>query len=257
MRGKLTYVLILCLAIAVAASLASVALAQSPPSFEVHHGLWGTSVYFKYWTVGETLTLTIDNLSTATSPDYETSVVAAEIPEDGDGFGLAIDYDVAPGDVVGVTDGSTTKSHMVTDIAVTSVEMAADVVRGTAAPGTEVLVYGDIAGEFSSFAAGDGTWTVDTSAELDIVPGTTGGAEQVDADGDSTVYDWEASTTLAELVDDMVADGRLPNAGVANSILKQAQRAPLEALTNHLASLVANAVIMQQTMDEILVMIAG
>lgn len=55
----------------------------------------------------------------------------------------------------------------------------------------------------------------------------------------------------------MVADGRLPKAGVVTSILRQAQRAPLGALTNHLMSLVADGVITQQTMDEILVMVGG
>lgn len=257
MRGKLISALILCLALAVAASLASVAMAQLPPSFEVHRGSWGPGVYFKNWTVGGTLALTIDDPATAASPDYATSVITEETQEGGDGFGIAIDYDVRPGDVVTVTDGPTTKDHTVTEIAVTSVDAAADVVRGTAVPVTEVSVYGDLAGEFSTSAAGDGTWMVDTSAELDIVPGTIGGAEQFDTDGDSTVYDWKAPTTLAELVDDMVADGRLPNAGVANSILRLAQSAPFKALTNHLTSLVTHDVITQQTMDEILVMIAG
>ena len=256
MRRKLTWALVLCLAVAVAAALASVAMAQVPKAFEVHRGTLN-GVFFKGWTAGDTLVLTIDDLATTPSPDYATSVLAEEPQEGLDGFGIGIDYDVRPGDVVTVTDGATTKSHTVTDVAVTSVDAAADVVRGTAVPGSEVFVYGEIAGEFSTFAAGDGTWMVDVSAELDIVPGTRVGAEQVDEDGDSTVYDWEAPMTLDDLLAGMVADGRLPSAGLANGIATQAQKAPLKALTNHLTSLVAHAVITQQTMDDILAMVAG
>jgi hypothetical protein len=313
----------------------------------------------------------------------------AEELEDGqdDGFGIGVDYDVRPGDVVTVTDGTTTKSHIVTDIAVTVVDTAADVVRGTATPGTELWVWAPGNNLWMS-AAGNGTWVVDFSvsddpdlAVLDILPGTSGGAEQFDADGDSTVYDWEAPrpegwqhnwatshdylfvedgmswadaeayavslgghlvtvndtaendwliatlgteyyigmndraiegtwvwasgepvtftgwlpgepndylgedaavienrppigwndvpdswgqfvvevgpTTLNELLADLVADGRLPNMGVAASIMKQAQKAPLKALTNHLKDLVRRNVITQQTMDQILAMVAG
>ena len=64
-------------------------------------------------------------------------------------------------------------------------------------------------------------------------------------------------TTVNELLDAMVADGALPNAGVANGIMKQAQKASLKALTNHLKDLVRRSVITQQTMDQILAMVAG
>ncbi len=169
----------------------------SLPAFEVHRGTWDV-VFFKGWTAGETLTLTIEDPATTESPDYETSVVAEEPQEGSDGFGIGVDYEVLPGDVVTVTDGSVTKSHTVTDVAVTEIDTAADVVHGTAAPGSELWMYAPGNYRLTS-AAVDGTWTVDFSvsvdpehAALDIVPGTTGGAEQFDADGDSTVYDWQA-----------------------------------------------------------------
>ena len=62
---------------------------------------------------------------------------------------------------------------------------------------------------------------------------------------------------LGDLLNDMVADGRIPNAGVANAIMKQVEKAPLKALTNHLSGLVRGGVITQQTMDQILAMVAG
>jgi photosystem II stability/assembly factor-like uncharacterized protein len=169
------------------------------PTFEVHRGAGGALVYFKGWTAGETLTLTIDDPATEDSPDYEATVVAEEYQWPDDGFGIGVDYDVKPGDVVTVTGETAAKSHTVTDIAVTAVDTRTDLVRGTAAPGIELQVYADAPGAFRwTSAAGGGAWVVDFSvsddpeqAALDIVPGTRGGAEQFDADGDSTVYDWE------------------------------------------------------------------
>ncbi len=162
------------------------------PAFEVHRDAERTLVYFQWWTAGETLALTIEDPTTPASPDFTTSIVAEEYPVGGDGFGRWFDYVVKPGDVVTVTDGITTKSHTVTAVAVISVDQAADVVRGTASPGTEVSLWNDAAGGFSTFAAGDGTWIVDLSAVLDIVPGTTGIAAQADEDGDSTNVGWQA-----------------------------------------------------------------
>lgn len=162
---------------------------MGPPAFEVHRGTW-PGVFFKGWTVGDTLELTID--------DYATTIIAEE-PEEGlDGFGIGIDYDIRPGDVVtvtDVTDGVTTKSHTVTAVAVTAVDIAADVAYGTALPGTDLTVYVPTT-ELWTSAADDGTWMADFSSFTDIVPGTSVSAEQYDSDGDSTVYDFEAPMTL-------------------------------------------------------------
>jgi hypothetical protein len=63
-------------------------------------------------------------------------------------------------------------------------------------------------------------------------------------------------TTLDGMVDGMVADGRLTH-GLASSIMKQAEKSPLRALTNHLNDLVRRGVITQLTMDQVLMMVAG
>ncbi len=69
-------------------------------------------------------------------------------------------------------------------------------VHGTAAAGSEVTVYSSEANRWFK-ADGSGNWTADFSTAgpeesvLDIVPGATGGAEQFDDDGDSTVIDWD------------------------------------------------------------------
>ena len=186
MRRKLTWALFLCLAVAVVATLATVAMAQEQEAFEVHRSTWD-GVYFKGWTAGDTLLLTIDDLATTPSPDYATSVLAEGPQEGGDGFGIGVDYDVRPGDVVTVTDVNTTKSHTVTDVAVTAADTVADVAYGTALPGTDLTVYVPTM-ELWTSAADDGAWMVDFSGFYDIVPGSSVSAEQLDADGDSTVY---------------------------------------------------------------------
>ena len=107
-------------------------------------------------------------------------------------------------------------------------------------PNSTVVVYTlDQYGEVT--ADGDGNWVAEFPADI----GTTGGAEQFDTDGDSTVYDWEVAEpmTLNELLADMVDDGRIPTEGLATSIGMQASKAPLKALSSHSADLVRHGVI--------------
>ena len=112
--------------------------AVPPPWFEVHTYPSGSPViYFGDWPAGETLLLTIDDPATKAAPDYATSAFVVDDPE---GFGLGIDYDVRAGNVVSVTDGWTTKSTTVAALTVSLVDTAADVVSGTAARGSAVLV---------------------------------------------------------------------------------------------------------------------
>ena len=49
----------------------------------------------------------------------------------------------------------------------------------------------------------------------------------------------------------------IPTAGIATSIRRQAQLAPLRALVNHLESLVSDGVITQGTADLILATVEG
>jgi hypothetical protein len=366
---------------------ATTAQAAGETAFEVHYAGEGeTGIFIKWWPAASTLTVTINDPATFQSPDYQTVFVAEET-EEGYGGGFNVEYEAKPGDVVIVTDGPTTKSHIVIDIRVISVKVDADQVLGTvAAPNSEVTVYTDAANRYFT-AESSGNWMADFSVAgpdeslFDIVPGTSGGAEQFDTDHDSTVYDWqvprpegwqhnpvnghaylyvgdgmtwadaeeyavslgghlvtindaaendwliatfgtqywmgmndiavegtwvwasgepvtytnwhvgepndiggedggvvsgpffgqwndeavdgaqafvvEVVPTLDQLLDDMVVDGRLPNEGVAISIMKQAEKVPLKALTNHLSDLVRRGVITQLTMDQVLVMVAG
>jgi hypothetical protein len=72
-------------------------------------------------------------------------------------------------------------------------------------------------------------------------------------DGEELLHVYNATpANLDELLDDMCASGAIPNRGIATSIRKQIARAPLEALENHLASLVFEGVLPRETADLIL-----
>ncbi len=153
------------------------------------------------WPLGETVTLTIDDPSTTVSPDYIDSqtVTSGPLGETVVSFELNGVFDVQPGHVVTLSNDTTTKTHIVRNLTVTSVALAADTVSGTAEPGSDVVVQiwapfphpirqevADPAGNWTaSFATpGDAPDEQDT---YDIRHGTNGQAGQFDAGGGTLV----------------------------------------------------------------------
>lgn len=101
----------------------------------------------------------------------------------------------------------------------------------------------------------NGNWAADFSTiGVDLISGMHVGAAVSEDDMDTTSADVDfiVPGTPSDMLAALVANGALPNEGVAQSIMVQAQKAPLKALTNHLADLVRPGVITQQTMDLIL-----
>lgn len=148
------------------------------------------------WPDGATVYLTVDDLTTARSPDYsDQGVMAVTTWEDPRTY-LRLEfaglYDLKPGDVVTVTDGATPRTHVVQDLAVTGVDEAADTVAGTADPGTMVEVWPHEGGPLrvKPFAGDDGTWLAAFAGLYDIVPGTGGRSQIVDGAGNATAVDW-------------------------------------------------------------------
>jgi hypothetical protein len=236
-------------------AVAGGAAAQEPerPAFWV--GLDFNGLSGEGWLVGGDVTVTADDPTTFKNPDI---TLVLPVDEGGGFHGDQVFAGLEPGWFITVADGVTIKTHTVRSISITGVDPATDIVRGSADPYSEVRVSEDH--DLAAYwveADAAGNWSADFSDDYDIVPGSIMRALRMDDDGDFTFVDWQVPTTLGELLDDMVADGRLPNEGVANSILKQAEKAPLKALTNHLKSLVNDGVIAQQTMDQILAMVAG
>ena len=382
MRRKLTWALVLCLTVLVAAALASVAMAQEPGPPVFHVGMDFDGIGGDGWPANVPVTVAADDPVTFESPDIVLSFTT-------DAEGVFNGYQVFPGLEPGwyftVTDGVTTKTHTTTDVSITDVNPATDIVRGTADPFSTVWCRpGGPHDPTGKFVEPDpfGEWRVDFSGDYDITPGTMVNVLDIDPDWDSTFVGWQVPrpegwqhnpatshdylfyggegmpwaeaeafaislgghlvtindaaendwliatfgteyfiglndmavegawvwasgepvtftrwlpgepndylgedfamiwnkppigwndvpgssnqlvvevgpTTLNELLADLVADGRLPNSGVAASIMNQAQKAPLKALTNHLKDLVRRSVITQQTMDQILAMVAG
>ncbi len=141
------------------------------------------------WPAGADLLVTIDDLATPLSPDYVGNAQVGQWGEfDMPDLG---GFDLAAGQLVTVTDGATTKTHVVTVLQVTGVDSDADTVSGTADPDSQVDVWVNDADVFRTVTAdAEGDWIADFSADYDIVPGSQGAADQRDDDSDGTSVDW-------------------------------------------------------------------
>ncbi len=149
--------------------------------------LWGND-----WLPAGQLTIKIGNPAV---PAYQTSVVA---DPSGNLNAPDIGYDIQVGDLVTVSDAEKTKSHTVTALAVTVLNVDADVVGGTAQPNAPVFVNLNApdGGRFRNVTAdGSGNWSADFSVAVgsqpqdqiwDLKPGDNGGVDEYDADGDGT-----------------------------------------------------------------------
>ncbi len=141
------------------------------------------------WAMPGVATVSIDDPGTVPNPDWTQDVPTAEWWGT---FNLdSIAYDIKPGDVVTVDDGTTAKTHTVTDVHVLGANIATEVVYGTASTGDVVYV-----GYFNSGWMGfvevpivGGEWAADFSVNdppIDLTLGMSGAANQPDADGDTT-----------------------------------------------------------------------
>jgi hypothetical protein len=168
------------------------------------------------WPDGATVTLEIDDPTNGAGVDYTDQATAHPSPDGPDfQFELAGTFDIQPGHEVSVSDGTTTKTHTVTALAVTHVDPDSDTVSGTAAPGSDVHVGGGPDPAFRLVQAdGAGNWTADFSVPgpgpgeadlLDIQDGECcGNAHQRDGDDDTTELLWQAPAIQVEPVFDQV-----------------------------------------------------
>ncbi len=112
---------------------------------------------------------------------------------DGNQYGLS--FPVAAAAQVTITDGTSTKDHTVTNLAVTGVDEVADTVTGTADPGDVIEVHGPGA-RLEVTADGSGAWTADFTGLIDLQPGDGGHAAEIDGDGDQTHAGWHVPDPL-------------------------------------------------------------
>jgi hypothetical protein len=107
--------------------------------------------------------------------------------------GFPEECDVVIGDTVRMTDGFTTREHVVQNLAVIGWDVFADTVRGTADEGAELVVWVHEHDESMVYpvAGGNGTWTADFASvpfDLDYLMG--GRAMIYDEMGNATAVDW-------------------------------------------------------------------
>jgi hypothetical protein len=155
------------------------------------------------WTPGATIALTIEDASGVVYSDSQTA--------DGSGnfqFDVWEAFDLLRSNVVTVSDGITTKTHIVTELSANVVDVAADTVSGFTTEGTEVHVWVDGNGDAYATADGSGSWTADFSGQTDLTYTSQGGSQQVDEDGDATYDGWSSPTFQVQPDDDVVASWR-------------------------------------------------
>jgi len=121
------------------------------------------------WPLGAEATLSIDDPSNGTGVDYTETKEVVEAPWDSDDTVLVFDlqaiFDLKPGQIITLSDGTTTKSHTISSLAVTRVDLEADLVEGTATPNAEVKI--ELGPGRKIIANENGEWTADFSTPGD------------------------------------------------------------------------------------------
>ena len=151
------------------------------------------------WTPGATISLEIEDGSGVIYSDSQTADSYGNFH-----FGLWDVFDLQRGHVVTVSDGTNTKTHVVTNLFVDGVNVAADNVFGRADAGTDVAVWVHDDGDLNTAADGSGNWLADFSGMTDLTYASDGGARQIDDDGDSTGVWWSSPSFQAWPDDDWI-----------------------------------------------------
>ncbi len=151
------------------------------PWFEINiveDAIWGGN-----WTPGSEVTVTADTYTNTLTADENGNV----------GFGF-MDFDLAPGDYVEMTDGITTKELTAANLGFSGYDLDLDTLSGTADPGTwahaVICSEGGCNDIYDNEIGVDGETLFDFSGIVDIQPGTEGWFDKWDEDGDNTVVTW-------------------------------------------------------------------
>ncbi len=175
------------------------AYAQDEPSPFLRAFPDGNAVDGGNWPLDATVHLAIDDPTTTdVAPDYEQDATVIVSPWDWISTYVRFDfdgvYDLKRGDVVTLSAGEISRYLVVPDLWVTTVDVEANIVGGTAEP--DMLVHVFIGGDAELFVTADseGGWVADfDDIGFDLLPGMGGAAEVwFDEFGDSTIFDWWA-----------------------------------------------------------------
>lgn len=173
---------------------ASEAGAPPPPTPWLRaHPVW-EAVDAWAWPEDAILHLTIDDPATPAAPDLEMDMPGEFDPALGSvWFEFGGVYDLKPGDIVTLSDGTTLRYLVVSVLTIDAVDVEADTAAGTAEAFASVyLPTPDQA--LLVTANGSGMWAADFhDAGIDLVSGAMVIAEVYDPDGDLTSFEWEAT----------------------------------------------------------------
>jgi ABC-type transport system substrate-binding protein len=159
-------------------------------------------LHISNWPLGVNLTFVIEDPATPISPDLTFTQEMQASPW-GPGTWMIVGlggnpygFDLQPGHIVTVSGPGISKTHIVTQVHIASVDIQTDVVTGTAAPDSnfEINAY-DVGpvGPRHVIADENGDWSVDFSSgaePIDIIPGIYVYAQQFDEDADDTEVLW-------------------------------------------------------------------
>lgn len=161
------------------------------------------------WSLGESVTISIDDPTTTNiNPDFseQATVGLADWNPNETWFSLNFNgrYDLKPGDQVTVTAGNTTKTHTVTSLSISNINVDTDVISGTTdTAGSVDLWICDDNGcvNRNEPVAQNGSWSANfavpgnenwENGTYDISYGMGGDSAQWDNDGDGTMLGWYA-----------------------------------------------------------------
>jgi hypothetical protein len=142
------------------------------------------------WPLDAEVTLTIDGTPYASPQTVVTN------PSDPSGtyvlFDLAGIHDLVPGEVIELSDGSVTKSHTVTALAVTAYDTVANTMQGVTDSDLAVALWvnRDPSNSQTSATPESGAWKADFSP-FDLLAGDGGVAVQQEEDLDATWVNWQ------------------------------------------------------------------
>jgi hypothetical protein len=186
------------------ATMAEVSPPPAGPGFAVV--MSHNEVHAYAWPLGSIVTLKIDDPSNGIGVDYFDVQPSIEASWDEPGqtwaqFQINDEFEIMPGYVVTVSDGTTPKSHTVTSLTLDGVDSATDEVYGTAFPSTWVQLWiGEDPGANFNILANEvtGFWSVDFTGTYDFGPGNSIYVAQHDDDGDSTRFDYQEAKPFFE-----------------------------------------------------------
>ena len=160
-------------------------------------------IYGNEWSPNSTITVNTSGQSWTTQSDS------------GGWFRLQVNsFDILSGQTITVSDGHSSRTHLVRNLSVTNVDVDGDVLTGTADPG-ELRVRACTSGYCYSkypIADEDGNWTEDLTDLTDITLETYGYLYQYDDQGNYTVIYWYQPDprVSANLTNDVIYGYRWP-----------------------------------------------